>query len=86
MHAAPASRSDGKDLPVKERCPFFEILRIVIHSDEIGAEQLDKPTFKKKACCMHPHSKHRTNTISASATCAGYLQRCDIETPSWHDR
>jgi hypothetical protein len=79
MHAASAYRSEGKDLHMEERCPFFEILRIVICSEVIGADQLSKPIFKRKACCMHPRSKHRTDTISSSATCGGYMEKCDVK-------
>jgi hypothetical protein len=65
---------------VKEQCPFFEVLRIVIRSDVIGDDRLDELSFKKKACCTHPRSRHRIDMISSSAACGGYLEKCDLET------
>jgi hypothetical protein len=84
-HPTANSRSERKDLHIRERCPFFDILRIVICSEEIGDEELNEPAFKRKACCLHPRSKHRVDLISSSVTCKGYLEHCDVQTSSIHD-
>ncbi len=63
---------------MKDRCSFFEVLRIISGRAVRGEGQFVRPTFKKKACCMHPQSKHRIDTISPSATCKGNPKKYDI--------